>query len=67
MTGRGVNDGTVANGSETLFVNVQHSGGDTLDKAVAITHADGSSGTGESTTQSGATGDTTTPEKTGKR
>lgn len=37
MTGRPGSDGTVNNSSETLFVNVQHRGGDGQDEAVAIT------------------------------
>jgi hypothetical protein len=32
--------------NQTLFVNVQHRGGDTLDKAVAITRAEGNDSPG---------------------
>jgi len=39
MTGRG-NGSTVNKNSETLFVNVQHRGGDGQDKAVSITQAE---------------------------
>jgi hypothetical protein len=39
MTGRN-NGSTVDNGSGTLFVNIQHRGGDGLDKAVAVTELD---------------------------
>jgi uncharacterized protein len=38
-TGRN-NGGTVDNSSGTLFVNIQHRGGDTLDKAVAVSELD---------------------------
>ena len=39
MTGRS-NGSTVDNNSGTLFVNIQHRGGDGLDKAVAVTEVD---------------------------
>jgi hypothetical protein len=39
MTGRN-NGSTVENGSGTLFVDIQHRGGDGLDKAVAVTELD---------------------------
>jgi hypothetical protein len=39
MTGRS-NGGTVDNNSGTLFVNIQHRGGDFMDKAVAVTEGD---------------------------
>jgi secreted PhoX family phosphatase len=70
MTGRpgGDGDGAVVNqNSETLFVNVQHRGGDGRDLAVAITQAqEGSSSrsAGGATDPSRTTESTTTSEKT---